>query len=143
MFTLLGHDAYSIRFKVAESFEMRPFVRPDPHGLGFCLCFGLANTGCSRDLCASVTTKSGVKSNIKPPPPPAYQILDIHTFDEVALVRFSFSIFAAVGAFVDYVHDRTLKRTPLSRSPRPGAVTASASSPYTMRLPRISPTSPT
>ncbi|KAI0353851.1 protein disulfide isomerase [Trametes cingulata] len=32
-----------------------------------------------------ITTKSGVKSNIKPPPPPAYQILDVHTFDEVAL----------------------------------------------------------
>ncbi|KAH9887948.1 protein disulfide isomerase [Cubamyces lactineus] len=32
-----------------------------------------------------ITTKSGVKSNIKPPPPPAYDILDIHTFDEVAL----------------------------------------------------------
>ncbi|KAH9848773.1 protein disulfide isomerase [Lenzites betulinus] len=32
-----------------------------------------------------ITTKSGAKSNIKPPPPPAYQILDIHTFDEVAL----------------------------------------------------------
>ncbi|KAI9062013.1 protein disulfide isomerase [Trametes sanguinea] len=32
-----------------------------------------------------VTTKSGVKSSIKPPPPPAYQVLDIHTFDEVAL----------------------------------------------------------
>ncbi|TBU28011.1 protein disulfide isomerase [Dichomitus squalens] len=32
-----------------------------------------------------VSTKSGVKSNIRPPPPPAYQILDIHSFDEVAL----------------------------------------------------------
>ncbi|RPD60361.1 protein disulfide isomerase [Lentinus tigrinus ALCF2SS1-7] len=32
-----------------------------------------------------VTSKSGVKSSIKPPPPPAYQILDIHTFDDVAL----------------------------------------------------------
>ncbi|KAI0823472.1 protein disulfide isomerase [Trametes gibbosa] len=32
-----------------------------------------------------ITTQSGVKSSIKPPPPPAYQILDIHTFDEVAL----------------------------------------------------------
>ncbi|KAI0330762.1 protein disulfide isomerase [Cubamyces sp. BRFM 1775] len=32
-----------------------------------------------------ITTKSGVKSNIKPPPPPAYDVLDIHTFDEVAL----------------------------------------------------------
>ncbi|KAI0760753.1 protein disulfide isomerase [Fomes fomentarius] len=32
-----------------------------------------------------ITTQSGVKSNIKPPPPPAYQVLDAHTFDEVAL----------------------------------------------------------
>ncbi|KAI1787964.1 protein disulfide isomerase [Ganoderma leucocontextum] len=32
-----------------------------------------------------VSTQSGVKSNIKPPAPPAYQILDIHSFDEVAL----------------------------------------------------------
>ncbi|KAL0580969.1 hypothetical protein V5O48_001061 [Marasmius crinis-equi] len=42
----------------------------------------------SRDidgLAAFVTTKSGVKSNIKPPPPPDYQVLDIHTFDDVAL----------------------------------------------------------
>ncbi|KAI0754039.1 protein disulfide isomerase [Daedaleopsis nitida] len=32
-----------------------------------------------------ITTKTGVKSSIKPPPPPAYQVLDVHTFDEVAL----------------------------------------------------------
>ncbi|EIW54716.1 protein disulfide isomerase [Trametes versicolor FP-101664 SS1] len=32
-----------------------------------------------------VTAQSGVKSSIKPPPPPAYQILDAHTFEEVAL----------------------------------------------------------
>ncbi|OBZ67643.1 Protein disulfide-isomerase tigA [Grifola frondosa] len=32
-----------------------------------------------------ITQKTGVKSNIKPPPLPSYQILDIHTFDEVAL----------------------------------------------------------
>ncbi|KAK7685514.1 hypothetical protein QCA50_011379 [Cerrena zonata] len=37
------------------------------------------------DLAGFVATKSGVKSNIKPPPPPAYTILDTHTFDEVAL----------------------------------------------------------
>ncbi|TCD63371.1 hypothetical protein EIP91_005625 [Steccherinum ochraceum] len=36
-------------------------------------------------LAGFITTKSGVKSNIKPPPPPAYKVLDIHTFDEVAL----------------------------------------------------------
>jgi len=32
-----------------------------------------------------ITKKSGVKSNIKPPPPPATLILDAHTFDEVVL----------------------------------------------------------
>ncbi|KZT07109.1 protein disulfide isomerase [Laetiporus sulphureus 93-53] len=32
-----------------------------------------------------ITSKSGVKSSVKPPPPPAYQILDISTFDEVVL----------------------------------------------------------
>ncbi|KAI0687531.1 protein disulfide isomerase [Earliella scabrosa] len=32
-----------------------------------------------------ITEKSGVKSNIKPPPPPAYQVLDVHTFEEIAL----------------------------------------------------------
>ncbi|KAI0303760.1 thioredoxin-like protein [Multifurca ochricompacta] len=32
-----------------------------------------------------VAKKSGVKSNIKPPPPPATLILDTHTFDEVVL----------------------------------------------------------
>ncbi|TFY67764.1 hypothetical protein EVG20_g3826 [Dentipellis fragilis] len=35
------------------------------------------------DLANFITSKSGVKSNIKPPPPPATVILDIHTFDEV------------------------------------------------------------
>ncbi|KAL0061929.1 hypothetical protein AAF712_011213 [Marasmius tenuissimus] len=42
----------------------------------------------SRDidgLANFVTTKSGVKSNIKPPPPPDYKVLDVHTFDGVAL----------------------------------------------------------
>jgi len=36
-------------------------------------------------LVSFVTTKSGVKSNIKPPPPPATLILDARTFDKVAL----------------------------------------------------------
>ncbi|KAH0833320.1 thioredoxin-like protein [Lanmaoa asiatica] len=36
-------------------------------------------------LASFVATKSGVKSNIKPPPPPATLILDAHTFDDVAL----------------------------------------------------------
>lgn len=36
-------------------------------------------------LATFVSKKSGVKSNIKPPPPPATLILDAHTFDDVAL----------------------------------------------------------
>ncbi|OAX39551.1 protein disulfide isomerase [Rhizopogon vinicolor AM-OR11-026] len=36
-------------------------------------------------LAAFITAKSGVKSNIKPPPPPETLILDVHTFDEIAL----------------------------------------------------------
>jgi len=35
----------------------------------------------------SVTKKSGVKSKIKPPPPPETLVLDVHSFDQVALVR--------------------------------------------------------
>lgn len=34
----------------------------------------------------SITKKSGVKSKIKPPPPPSTRILDAHSFDAVALV---------------------------------------------------------
>ncbi|KAF9223397.1 disulfide isomerase [Gyrodon lividus] len=36
-------------------------------------------------LASFISTKSGVKSNIKPPPPPATLILDAHTFADVAL----------------------------------------------------------
>lgn len=36
-------------------------------------------------LATFVSKKSGVKSNIKPPPPPATLILDAHTFDDIAL----------------------------------------------------------
>jgi len=36
-------------------------------------------------LASFVTAKSGVKTNIKPPPPPETLILDAQTFDEVAL----------------------------------------------------------
>ncbi|KAI6108889.1 thioredoxin-like protein [Pisolithus croceorrhizus] len=36
-------------------------------------------------LATFVSKKSGIKSNIKPPPPPATLILDAHTFDDVAL----------------------------------------------------------
>ncbi|TFY77997.1 hypothetical protein EWM64_g6015 [Hericium alpestre] len=35
------------------------------------------------DLAKFITEKAGVKSNIKPPPPPTVEILDTHTFDEV------------------------------------------------------------
>ncbi|EIN04877.1 protein disulfide isomerase [Punctularia strigosozonata HHB-11173 SS5] len=37
------------------------------------------------NLVAHVTAKSGVKSNIKPPPPPAYTVLDTHTFDNLVM----------------------------------------------------------
>ncbi|KIK25018.1 hypothetical protein PISMIDRAFT_677546 [Pisolithus microcarpus 441] len=36
-------------------------------------------------LATFVSKKSGVKSNIKPPPPPATLILDAHTFNDIAL----------------------------------------------------------
>lgn len=36
-------------------------------------------------LVSFISTKSGVKSNIKPPLPPATLILDVHTFDDIAL----------------------------------------------------------
>ncbi|KAF9030941.1 disulfide isomerase [Hymenopellis radicata] len=36
-------------------------------------------------LAAFITQKTSIKSNIKPPPPPSYPILDIHTFDAVVL----------------------------------------------------------
>jgi hypothetical protein len=34
----------------------------------------------------SISGKAGVKSSIKPPPPPDTLILDVHTFNDVALV---------------------------------------------------------
>lgn len=34
----------------------------------------------------SITGKTGVKSSIKPPPPPSYPILDYSNFDEVVMV---------------------------------------------------------
>ncbi|KAH9836151.1 protein disulfide isomerase [Rhodofomes roseus] len=34
------------------------------------------------DLVNLITTKSGVKSSIKPPPPPAYEVLDYSNFDD-------------------------------------------------------------
>jgi len=37
------------------------------------------------DLASFVSKQAGVKSNIKPPPAPAFTVLDIHSFDEVAL----------------------------------------------------------
>lgn len=35
----------------------------------------------------SITSKTGIKSNIKPPPPPETVILNSHTFDDIALVN--------------------------------------------------------
>ncbi|PSS37492.1 hypothetical protein PHLCEN_2v699 [Hermanssonia centrifuga] len=37
------------------------------------------------DLAGFITAKSGAKSKIKPPAPPAFKILDAHTFDDVVL----------------------------------------------------------
>ncbi|KAI0728533.1 protein disulfide isomerase [Fomitopsis betulina] len=37
------------------------------------------------DLVNFISTKSGVKSSIKPPAPPAYEILDISTFDDTVI----------------------------------------------------------
>lgn len=51
------------------------------------LCAFLADVRSNTsDIPRSITKKSGVKSNIKPPPPPATLILDTHTFDDVVLV---------------------------------------------------------
>jgi len=36
-------------------------------------------------LVSFISTKSGIKSNIKPPLPPATVILDVHTFDDITL----------------------------------------------------------
>ncbi|KAF9003951.1 protein disulfide isomerase [Cyathus striatus] len=36
-------------------------------------------------LAGFITKKAGVKSNIKPPPPPAFEVLDVHTFDDIVL----------------------------------------------------------
>lgn len=40
----------------------------------------------------SITSKSNVKSNIKPPPPPAFRVLDYSDFDEVVMVGICFSL---------------------------------------------------
>ena len=37
-----------------------------------------------------MTQKSGVKSSIKPPPPPETTILDVYNFDEIVMVRHYF-----------------------------------------------------
>lgn len=55
----------------------------------------------------SVAQKSGVKSNIKPPPPPEYRILDYKDFDEVALV----SVDAMLPETRTNMHFRTNPRT--------------------------------
>jgi hypothetical protein len=69
---------------------------------------------------SSITKKTGVKSNIKPPPPPATKILSVDTFKGVALVRHPvwYGFHSAKRA------RRTTRRTSWSPSPRRGAVTA-------------------
>lgn len=49
----------------------------------------------------SITSKTGVKSNIKPPPPPETLILNSHTFDEVALVS-KFDAILRFGTHEEY-----------------------------------------
>jgi len=56
-----------------------------------------------------IATKSGVKSNIKPPPPPATVILDAHTFDEVVLNQDHDSIVAFTAPWCG--HCKSLKPT--------------------------------
>jgi len=56
---------------------VRFLIFGDPNGFLICV----ENTAF-----ASITQKSGIKSNIKPPPPPATVILDTHTFDDVVFV---------------------------------------------------------
>ncbi|KAG6908549.1 hypothetical protein DXG01_004182 [Tephrocybe rancida] len=59
-------------------------------------------------LAAFITQKSKVKSNIKPPPPPATTILDVYNFDEVALdtsknvlVSFTVGSFFTISTAID------------------------------------------
>ncbi|KAL9714096.1 hypothetical protein Ac2012v2_002404 [Leucoagaricus gongylophorus] len=82
-------------------------------------------------LVAFVTQKSGVKSSIKPPPPPETTILDVYNFDEIVmdpskniLVSFTVSFFArSCGAEDILCYPRLL-----------GAVTARTSSPLTKKV---------
>jgi len=65
-----------------------------------------------RDLTALVefiTKKTGIKSNIKPPPPPATVILDAHTFDEVVLNKDHDTIVAFTAPWCG--HCKSLKPT--------------------------------
>ena len=71
---------------------------------------------------ASITMKSGVKSNIKPPPPPATVILDAHTFDDVVFV--SSLVTSLPVLFPTWILDRTKTMIHLSRSLHLGVGTA-------------------
>lgn len=51
---------------------------------------------------SSVTKQSGVKSNIKPPPPPAYTELDVSNFDEIALNESKDVLVAFTAPWVSY-----------------------------------------
>jgi hypothetical protein len=76
----------------------------------------------SYDAFASITLKSGIKSSIKPPPPPATVILDAHTFDDVVFVS-SLATFHLIP-FPTWVLDRTKIMTQLSLSLHLGVDTA-------------------
>lgn len=54
----------------------------------------------------SITQKSKVKSNIKPPPPPQTLVLDAQTFDQVALVRYC-SHLVYIVTYNQYLQDDT------------------------------------
>ncbi|KAF8501647.1 disulfide isomerase [Russula emetica] len=56
-----------------------------------------------------ITKKTGIKSNIKPPPPPATVILDTHTFDDVVLNKDHDTIVAFTAPWCG--HCKNLKPT--------------------------------
>jgi len=60
-------------------------------------------------LASFITKLSGIKSNIKPPPPPSTLILDSHTFDEVVLNKDHDTIVAFTAPWCG--HCKSLKPT--------------------------------